>query len=111
MNWTPKILATLAVAAAVIVAAAWLGVFGKSNPAPSATTPLPSDAQSIRTNRSALFTRPVRARVVRTNLAPGEVSISDTILIANADDAVDEVLRGDGEPNEANDGGQSRAPE
>ena len=100
MNWTPKILATLAVAAAVIVVAVWLGVFGKSNPGRPAETPLPSETQSIRTNRSALFTRPVRPRVVRTNLAPVQVSISETNLIANADEAVDEVLRGDGEPND-----------
>ena len=100
MNWTLKILATLAVAAAVVVAAVWLGGFGKSTPAPQSAPAPPPETQPIRTNRSGLFTRPPRLRSTRTNLAPAQISSSETNLIASGEEAIDEVLRGEGEASD-----------
>lgn len=100
MDWTPKILATLAVAAGVGVLALWLGVAGKSTSVPQPAPSPSSETRPVRTNRSGLFTRPARHRTARTNVAPAQISITDTNLIASGDEAIDEVLRGDGEPND-----------
>lgn len=100
MNWTQKILATLAVTAGVIVLAAWLGVFGKSTQVLQTPPTPPPETQPIRTNRAGLFTRPARTRAARTNVAPAQLSKGDTSLIASGDQAIDEVLRGESEPND-----------
>ena len=100
MNWTPKIIATLAVAAGVVVAAIWLGVFGNSSaPQPLPTTP-GGEIEATKTNRGAFFKPRTRTRTGNTNDAVVPISVTGTNQITNWEETVDALLRDDsGEPN------------
>lgn len=101
MNWTPKILATLAVAAAVIVLYLWLGTNKKPASAPVPSEPATNvSSPTSRTNTKGFFSP--RPRTGRTNANPAALPATDTAtnLLTNWETVIDDVLRDDNtEPN------------
>ena len=96
MNWTPKILATLAVASAVIALALWFGISAKP-----AAKPVPVPATQIsQTNANGFFAPRTRPRTGSTNAVAATTSATDTNQIANWEAAIDDLLRDEtSEPN------------
>jgi hypothetical protein len=98
VNWTPKIIATLAVAAGVVVVAIWLGGFDK----PSAPQPLPPppdrEIQAAKTNPGRFFTPRSRPRSGKTNSAAVSVFVTGTNQIVDWEETIDAVLHPEGEP-------------
>ena len=98
MNWTPRIVATLAVALGVVVLAVWLGGLGKpSLPQPPAP-PLDGEIKPPKTNLGRFFNPRGQPRVGNTNGPTVAVSVSGTNQIVNWEETIDDVLRPDGEP-------------
>lgn len=93
MSSTAKILVTLAIIAAAVVAI-WFGLFRRTGPAPEvAPTPV-LETTPANTNPSSFFKRPgTRGRA--TNVAGAEVSGVDTNLITDWEDRVDQILGND----------------
>lgn len=96
MNLTPKIVATLAVALGVVVLAIWLGGFGKSSPPPP--PPPDGEIQTVKTNPGRFFNPRSRPRPGSTNGAEVSVAVTGTNQIVNWEEAIDDVLRPEGEP-------------
>lgn len=97
MNWTPKILATLAVATGVVVLALWFGVFGRSpGPQPSPQPSPGPEVQPAKTNAGGFFSPRPRPRAASTNDMPA----TETNQLANWEATIDELLRDEtSEPN------------
>jgi hypothetical protein len=95
-------IATLAVAAGVVVAAVWLGVLGKSSaPSPQLLPPAPTgEIKTTKPNRGAFFQPRSRSRSGNPNDAPVPISITGTNQITNWEETLDALLRdAGGEPS------------
>ena len=101
MNWTPKIIATLAVASAVIVLALWFGSSAKPSPKPVPPNPvLDPVTQFFKTDANGFFSPRTRPKAGNTNGATATNSVTGTNQIVNWEEAIDEILRDEkSEPN------------
>lgn len=101
MNWTPKILATLAVAVAVIVLYVWFGRNGKPVPPSVPADPVTNASPSLsRTNSKGFFAPRPRSGRTNTISTTPPASAAATNVIANWESAIDDVLRDEStEPN------------
>jgi hypothetical protein len=93
VNWTPKIIATLAVTVGVLVVAIWLGGFGKSSGLPPSAPG--SEFKAAKTNRGAFFRPRSRPRSGNTNDTLEPASVTGTNQITNWEETVDALLRDD----------------
>lgn len=91
MSSTAKIVATLAVIAAVVVVVVWLGLFRDTAPAPQPPSPLETETTPVKTNPSSFFTRP-GAKARATNVVVAEVSVASTNVMTDWEDRVDQIL-------------------
>ena len=96
MRSTSKILAAGGFIAVVIAAGVLLGWFGGRDTA-SVSQPAPlspsGETAPAQTNRSRFFTRRSQPKVPATNEAPAVVSATDTNLVTNWEERIDELLR------------------
>ncbi len=98
MSPTAKILATLAIIAAVVVAI-WVGSLRRAEPAPQSATSSVAETRPVKSNTSPFFTRPgTKSRA--TNVASAEVSVANTNLMTDWEDRVDRILGDDSEVGE-----------
>lgn len=98
MSSTAKILAALAIIAAVVVAI-WVGSLRQAEPAPQTATSSVAETRPVKHNTSPFFTRPgTKSRA--TNVASAEVSVASTNLMTDWEDRVDRILGDDSEVGE-----------
>jgi len=98
MSSTAKILATLAIIAAVVVAI-WVGSVRRAEPVPQPAAVVVAETRSVNSNASSFFTRPgIKSGV--PNVAVAEVSVAHTHLMTDWEDRVDRILGDDSEVGE-----------
>lgn len=93
MNWTPKVLATLAVAAAVVVLALWFGRSSRPAPAPVSNQPeINAVAPTSKTNKPGFFSPRPRPATGDTTQAVALVNSASTNQVVDWEPAIEAVL-------------------